>query len=95
MYVPDTSHGNKNKMMVKSFNRSYKYHLSVGVFIASSWALTPALFFSSSVSLFLLLLDSFLSSDKRSKTPLIKNTIHYIFFTIVVKESTKKSALVD
>ena len=48
MYVPDTSHGNKNKMIVKSFNRSYKYYLSVGVFIASSWALTPALFFSSS-----------------------------------------------
>ena len=47
-YMGYTSHGHKNKMTVKSFNRSYKYHLSVGVFIASSWALTPALFFSSS-----------------------------------------------
>ena len=48
IYVPDIFHGNKNKTKAKSFNHSYKDHLRVGVSIASSWALTPALFFSSS-----------------------------------------------
>ena len=48
IYVPDIFHGNKNKTKAKSFKHSYEYHLRVGVLIASSWALTPALFFSSS-----------------------------------------------